>query len=85
MLTGALKEAEKCATDASSLVEEAQLMVEEKEEFLKSAKERYQMLKGECAAAHADLEKTKQAEVKAFQAAKTAQENAERNRRKTQE
>ena len=81
----ALKEAEKLAAEAGHAVDEAQQILNEKQQLVESAKQRFQALKGECAAAYADLAKTKEAETKAIQAAKTAHDNAERDRRKIRE
>ena len=85
ILGTAFKEAEKLAAHTGSTLEEAQQMQNEKEEFLQFAKQRLQALKNERASAQVDMEKTREAEANAIQAAKTAHENAERNRRKTQQ
>ena len=57
--------------------------MDEKQQLVEAAKQRLQALKAHCVSAHADMEKTKAAEIKAIQSAKVAHDNAERNRRKT--
>ncbi|KAJ9584233.1 hypothetical protein L9F63_021438, partial [Diploptera punctata] len=84
-LTSAVKLAQKHLADARHAVEEAQQITSEKQQCVESDKQHIEQLKNQCASAHADLQKTKEAEVKAIQAAKSAHDNAERNRRKSQD
>ena len=82
LLQGALSSAHKLLAEAEGSSQTAQQVVNEKTQLLDAAKQRVESLKSENTKAHTDLTKTKEAADKAEQSAKSAKDNASRNRRK---